>query len=213
MTLSFPSAPLPTRVRIPQRVAGFTLLELLISMTLLLLIVVILGGAYRLSFRSLEAGEKRIEAHERFRTSVGIITAQLQSAVPLTFEEDGARKNYFKGDDKTLRFATAYSLWGENRGTIVVSYRLESGDDGRWALYVVEQGIGMQEIREVKLFDKMRQFSFSYFGKGVAEEKGRWRTEWADDTTAPEQVQITFRRDQQEDKFLVPLYARVTRPI
>jgi len=202
------------RQKTPQRAEGFTLLELLISMSLLLLIVVILGGAYRLGFRSLEAGEKKIEAHERFRTSVAILTAQLQSAVPLTYDEDGTKKSYFKGSAETLRFASGYSVWGENRGTIVVSYRLESGDDGRWALYVAEQGIGMEETREVKLFDKMRQFSFSYFGRGVAEEKGRWWTEWTDDTTAPEQVQIAFRRDQQEETFRVPLYARIaTRPI
>lgn len=207
--------PSSARQKTPQREdAGFTLLELLISMSLLLMIVVILGGAYRLSFRSLEAGEKRIEAIERFRTSMGILTAQLQSAVPLTYDEDGTKKSYFKGSAETLRFASGYSVWGENRGTIVVSYRLESGDDGRWALYVAEQGIGMEETREVKLFDKMRQFSFSYFGRGVAEEKGRWWTEWTDDTTAPEQVQIAFRRDQQEETFLVPLYARIAiRPI
>lgn len=214
MTMSSSSTQSPARERIPQRVGGFTLLELLISMTLLLLIVVILGGAFRLGFRSLDAGEKRIEALERFRTSVGIITAQLQSAVPLTYDEDGTKKSYFKGNAETLRFASGYSIWGENQGTVIVSYRLESGDDGRWALYAAERGIGMEEIREVKLFDKVKHFSFSYFGKDVAEEEGRWRTEWTDDTTAPEQVKITFQRDQREEKLLVSLYARiVTQPI
>lgn len=214
MTMSSPSTQSPTLERIPQRVGGFTLLELLISMTLLLLIVVILGGAFRLGFRSLDAGEKRIEAIERFRTSVGIITAQLQSAVPLTYDEDGTKKSYFKGKAETLQFASGYSIWGENKGTVIVSYRLESGDDGRWALFAAERGIGIEEIQEVKLFDKVKHFSFSYFGKDVAEEKGRWKTEWTDDTTTPEQVQITFERDQREEKLLVSLYARiVTQPI
>jgi general secretion pathway protein J len=206
----------PARKKIPQKVGGFTLLELLISMTLLLLIVVILGGAFRLGFRSLDAGEKRIEAIERFRTSVGIITDQLQSAVPLTYDEDGTKNSYFKGNAETLRFASGYSIWGENQGTVIVSYRLEYGDDGRWALYAAERGIGigMEEIREIKLFDKVKRFSFSYFGKDVAEEKGRWKTEWTDDTTTPEQVQITFERDQREETLLVSLYARiVTQPI
>jgi prepilin-type N-terminal cleavage/methylation domain-containing protein len=191
-------------------VGGFTLLELLISMALLLLIVVILGGAFRLGFRSLDAGEKRIEALDRFRTSVGIITAQLQSAVPLTYEEEGTKKSYFKGNAETLRFASGYSIWGENQRTVIVSYRLESGDDGRWSLYAVERGIGIEEIQEVKLLDNVKHFSFSYFGRNVAEEEGQWKTEWTDDTTAPEKVQITFQRDRQkEETLLVSLYARI----
>ena len=187
-------------------------------MTLLLLVVVILGGAYRLGFRSLDAGERRIEAHERFRTSVAILTAQLQSAVPLTYDEDGTKKSYFKGNAETLRFASGHSIWGENPETVIVSYRLELGGEGRSALHAEEQGIGMEEIREeirkAALFDRMSQISFAYYGKGVAEEKGDWKTEWTDDTSIPEQVRITFRRDRQEETILVPLYARnVVKPI
>ena len=205
------------RRRFSQPAAGFTLLELLVSMTLLLLVVVILGGAYRLGFRSLDAGERRIEAHERFRTSVAILTAQLQSAVPLTYDEDGTKKSYFKGDAETLRFASGHSIWGENPETVIVSYRLELGGEGWWTLHAEEQGIGMEEIREeirkAALLDRMSQISFAYFGKGVAEEKGDWKTEWTDDTSIPEQVRITFRRDRQEETILVPLYARnVVKP-
>ena len=210
-------APSFERRRFRQPAAGFTLLELLVSMTLLLLVVVILGGAYRLGFRSLDAGERRIEAHERFRTSVAILTAQLQSAVPLTYDEDGTKKSYFKGDAETLRFASGHSIWGENPETVIVSYRLELGGEGRWTLHAEEQGIGMEEIREeirkAALLDRMSQISFAYFGKDVAEENGRWKTEWTDDTSIPEQVRITFRRDRQEETILVPLYARnVVKP-
>ena len=206
------------RRRFRQPAAGFTLLELLVSMTLLLLVVVILGGAYRLGFRSLDAGERRIEAHERFRTSVAILTAQLQSTVPLTYDEDGTKKSYFKGDAETLRFASGHSIWGENPETVIVSYRLELGGEGRWTLHAEEQGIGMEEIREeirkTALLDRMNQISFAYYGKGVAEEKGDWKTEWTDDTSIPEQVRITFRRDRQEETILVALYARnVVKPI
>ena len=202
------------RQRFRESATGFTLLELLVSMTLLLLVVVILGGAYRLGFRSLDAGDRRIEMHERFRTSVAIVTAQLQSAVPLTYSEDGTKKSYFKGDAETLRFASGHSIWGENPETVMVSYRLEPAGEGRWLLHAEEQGIGMEEIRKAALFNPMDQISFAYFGKGVAEEKGGWKTEWTDDTSIPEQVRITFRRNRQEETFLVPLYARnVVKPI
>ena len=114
-----------------RRQKGFTLLELLISMTLFLFVVVILGGALRLGFRSISAGEKKIDVLERFRSSFGIITNQLQSAVPLTYDEDGAKKYYLKGDAANLQFATSQSIWGREKGCVIVSYRLEPADEGQ----------------------------------------------------------------------------------
>ena len=116
-----------------------------------------------------------------------------------------------------MRFASGHSIWGENPETVIVSYRLELGGEGWWTLHAEEQGIGMEEIREeirkTALLDRMNQISFAYYGKGVAEEKGDWKTEWTDDTSIPEQVRITFRRERQEETLLVPLYARnVVKP-
>ena len=64
--------------------AGFTLLELLISMTLLVVIVVIAFGAMRISSRSMSAGERKMDALERYRTVLSIIDSQVESHIPLT---------------------------------------------------------------------------------------------------------------------------------
>ena len=190
---------------------GFTLLELLISITLLTLIVVILGGAMRIGFRAIDAGEKRMDALERFRTSFGILTAQLQSAAPLTYEEDGEKRHYLKGDGKSLQFATNRSIWGEDRGCVIVSYRLEAGEGGRLALYASERPVGMEGAQEVRLFDDLKSLTFAYFAREAAEEKGEWTEEWSDDTRYPEQVQVRFARGGGETKILVPLYARAKK--
>lgn len=209
-----PSEPSSVPLTLYRRVSGFTLLELLISITLLLLIVVILGGAFRTGFRSLDGGERKIQALERFRTSLEIITAQLQSTVPMTLETEGVKKIHFKGNADALQFVSGYSIWGENRGTVIVSYRVETGADGSRALYAKERCLGMEDEKDIKLFDRMKHLSFSYFGKDVAEADGRWREEWIDDAVAPEQVQLTFRREEKEEKVLVPIYARfASRPI
>src|SRR4030042_1800886 len=94
----------------------FTLLELLISRTLLVVIVVIAMGAMRLGSRSVAAGEKKMDDQERFRTVLSLIDAQIQSQLPLTYEEARNRKYYFRGDGKALRFSTSYSIWSGRRG-------------------------------------------------------------------------------------------------
>ena len=173
---------------------GFTLLELLISMTLFLLIIVILGGALHLSFRSIGAAEKRMDALERYRTSFGIVTAQLQSSAPLTYDEEGTRKYYLKGDSTNLQFATNHSIRGGERGCVIVSYRLEPGDDGKLSLYVSERAAGMEAEQEVKLFDDLKALSFAYFGREATEEDGKWTEEWSDDTRYPEQLKVSLSR-------------------
>src|SRR5512136_1554467 len=64
---------------------GFTLLELMISITLIGIIAVIIAGAMRLGYRSVDAGERKIESLERMRVSLTLIDSQIQSEIPLTF--------------------------------------------------------------------------------------------------------------------------------
>jgi len=64
----------------PKRNAGFTLLELIISITLLAIIVLIVAGAASLGYRSFSTGEKKLNAIERLRASLIIIDAQIQVA-------------------------------------------------------------------------------------------------------------------------------------
>jgi prepilin-type N-terminal cleavage/methylation domain-containing protein len=195
-----------------QRDKGFTLLELLISMTLFLLVIVILGGALRLGFRSIGAGERRIDTLERFRSSYGIVMTQLQSSAPLTYDdEDGAKKFYLKGDATHLQFATNQSIWGGESGCVIVSYRLETGNGNKLTLYASERSVNREEAQEIKLFDDLKTLSFSYFGREAAEEDSKWTEEWSDNTKYPEQIKVTLSRDSGEGKLLIPLYARINK--
>ena len=92
--------------------SGFTLLELVISIALIGIIVVIVIGAMRLAAKSIESGEKRIESLERMRTSLNIIDSQIESYVPLTYEDNAEKKYYFKGEQESMLFSTNFSIWG-----------------------------------------------------------------------------------------------------
>lgn len=75
---------------------GFTLLELLIAITLLAAITVILTAGFQISLRSWEAGRERMEGHYDLTEGLGLIAGQLKSA----------RENYFVNEknEKTLAF-------------------------------------------------------------------------------------------------------------
>ena len=127
--------------------SGFTLLELLLSVSLIVIITAIVGGAIRLGYRSSDSGEKKIDSLERLRMSFRIIDAQLQSEIPLTREGENGREFYFKGNEKSLQFSTNYSVWDGRRGYILASYRIEPDGYGKQVMHISENTIGSDSKR------------------------------------------------------------------
>src|SRR5512147_2246227 len=124
--------------------SGFTLLELLISITLLGLIVLITAGALRAGYRSTEQGQNKIEALERFRTSLNIIESQVQSACIIK-KKAGSELDLdvfqLKGERTKLQFRSLYSLWGGARGPVSVIYEIRDEAGRGKTLYVSETPI------------------------------------------------------------------------
>ena len=189
---------------------GFTLLELLISITLLGLIVLITASALRAGYRSTESGQNKIEALERFRTSLNIIESQVQSAfiikksgttVDLEFSQ-------FKGGRTTMQFRSLYSLWGGSKGPVFVTYEVKDEDRGGKALYVNETPIAIPDaVREVKLIDNASDLFFEYFYKGPTDEKGSWVEEWTDKENIPNRIRLTIDKDSKVLPLIIPVRA------
>ena len=155
------------------RTAGFTLLELIISISLMAIIVVIIAGAANLGYRSFNSGEKKLNAVERLRASLTIIDAQIQSGVPLTLDDGGVKQYYFMGERDTLKFSTNYSIWGGQRGYVIVNYRVEADDRGKRTLFASEYKVGMESQKETKLLDGFDEISFDYFNQDATRRRGR----------------------------------------
>jgi prepilin-type N-terminal cleavage/methylation domain-containing protein len=186
---------------------GFTLLELLISMTLLVVILVITLGALRISSRSVAAGEKKMESQERFRTALSILDAQIQSQVPLTYEEDGQKKYYFSGNRKTLRLSSNHSIWGGQKGYVVVDYRVEADHTGKEVLYASEQIPGIEGRQDTRLIEAT-EISFEYFHKDPTEEQGKWMDQLSDGTTIPEKIRFQMINGTKSLSLVFPVRVR-----
>lgn len=187
---------------------GFTLLELVISITLIGIIVLIISGAMRLGFRSVDSGEKKIEYLERMRSTLSLINSQVQSEIPLTFDEEGSRKYYFKGDRDSLSFPTTYSLTGGERGYVLAAYRVIPGDRGKQILYLKESGIGMSNGTETKLLDVFDAISFEYFYKEPTAEQGNWVPQWTNETLMPDKIRVHFVEGAKDLALIIPMRAK-----
>ena len=183
---------------------GFTLLELLISMVMLGIIVVILVGALRLGFRSVDSGERKADSLERMRVSLSVIDSQIQSQTALTYQEEEAQNYYFTGERDSLEFSTNYSIWGGQKGYVVVSYSVLE-EKGKAVLYASEHIVGVEETRGIKLLDAFDNIYFEYFYKGPTDEVGNWVEEWTDTSQIPAKIKIHLIKGGKDIPLIVPV--------
>ncbi|MEN6465852.1 MAG: prepilin-type N-terminal cleavage/methylation domain-containing protein [Syntrophaceae bacterium] len=195
------------------RDGGFTLLELLISALLISMIVLAAAGAMRLGLKSVEKGENKIMQHERVRAVLDIMDAQLQSEVPLQYDDDQGRRFHFRGDRWSLHFPSSHSVRGGRSGCLLVAYQVFSetggpGVPGRSALYVYEKLMGMEDWSNARLLDKIDYAGFEYFSPNPANEEEGWTYEWNEPAALPEKIRISLRVDGRDLTRVFPVRAR-----
>ena len=189
----------------PKRNTGFTLLELIISITLVAIIVLIVAGAASLGYRSFSTGEKKLNAIERLRASLIIIDAQIQSGVPLTLEDGGVKQYYFVGEQDSLKFSTNHSIWGGQRGYVIVNYRVETDNQGKRTLFASEYKVGMENKKETRLLEGFNEITFDYFRQDATEEEGEWVTQWVDEEMMPTKIRLNLTRGSTSLAYIMPV--------
>lgn len=189
----------------PKRNAGFTLLELIISITLVAIIVLIVAGAASLGYRSFSTGERKLNAIERLRASLIIIDAQIQSGVPLTLGDGGVKQYYFVGEQDSLKFSTNHSIWGGQRGYVIVNYRVETDNQGKRTLFASENKVGMENQKETKLLEGFNEITFDYFKQDDTEEEGEWVTQWVEEEMMPTRIRLNLVRGSTSLAYIMPV--------
>jgi general secretion pathway protein J len=182
--------------------SGFTLLELLLAMTLLALIAVMLAGGLRLGARVWESGEERAQALARLELVQGFLRRQVSGARPLVMGRLGSQPRYaFEGGRERLRLAVlAPPQLGAGGFYLVTIERAEGqsgvgeGDELRlgWQLYHPEMDeVGASDpVTERVLLEGVEKVKFSYFGALRRDPEPRWRERWEDQRALPELVRI-----------------------
>jgi prepilin-type N-terminal cleavage/methylation domain-containing protein len=165
---------------------GFTLLELLISMTILALIFVAVLGAIRIGTRSWERGEARAEENQRKRTVVESLTRDLTMIYPLRVKDQDKDVVVFHGRSDSLEFAALPQSYGAepfSHMIRIVAYAIES-DRGLTATVsypLVAQASGSVESRAKSLDERVSEVRFRYLvPEGKPEDKlpPAWRDVW-----------------------------------
>ncbi len=186
---------------------GFTLLELLLSLAVLMLIVVFSASALSLGARSVTQGDARMEYLERLRMSLSTLRAQIESQIPMRIEEDGNKRFVFKGDAKTLRLATGYSAWGSETGPVIVTYSVEDDGNGGKMLKVAEVLSGTEAKRETVLL-AASEITFEYETINPADLAAQWGESSPEADAIPTRVRFSLAEGKRSFVLIIPTHTQ-----
>ncbi|MBW2610528.1 MAG: prepilin-type N-terminal cleavage/methylation domain-containing protein [Deltaproteobacteria bacterium] len=201
---------------------GFTLLELLISLTIIGLILVLVFGALRIGARAWEKGEKDVEIHQRQRVVLDNIKRQIASTCLREIKDEakkgaGKKRIFFRGDSEGMEFMSYLPMVPTTRsGMVYVKYVVDEEDGGKkMRLMLFEKDIVFIEKEEdigdpdeadfFELIPGAENIEFAYM-KGPEDKDAdpEWQDAWDpdSDTGIPLAIKITL----QEDEDTAPIY-------
>jgi general secretion pathway protein J len=191
--------------------AGFTLIEVLIAMTLLGIMVVLLFSSMKICADSWQKGEDKITEVNDVAVVYQFFQHHLGTAIPLwnDFSEKDNKVFAFQGKNQELQFVSAFPASAKKSGLQLFSLKLINDDgDGQVIqvsikpFYPAAEGEEWRQ-EEVTLLRHVRNFSLSYFGFERADSEtqpeGFWQDEWLDRTSQPSLVKVKIERD--DDSF------------
>lgn len=180
------------RMRAGQSQAGFTMMEMLVAVTLVAVMAVGLWAVFRIALRSWSRGIEFMDVNQRHRSILSLVRKQMASAYAsyvLTDREDpGSAKIVFSGSADRLMFISLNSLrFRESPGLTVVSYGIEQAKDGEYSLLERETRFLGQMPEEtsfgngsnaIPIFEKLSSCLFEYFDPGDDNTPPQWVQEW-----------------------------------
>ncbi len=192
-----------------RRQSGFTLLELVVAITLMGLVLVVLYSGLRLGLNSWDSGEARAEATNRLRLAQEFLRRQLAQSMAVYQPDDrGEEVVAFSGQPTGIEFVAPLLTQLGQGGLYRI--RVEAGDGQlwlRWRPYRSDDPAAGEE-RETVLLEGVSAVEWAYFGpeREDDEESPRWRADWTSGERRPRLVRLNLNwRDEPWPDLVVAL--------
>ncbi|MGZ4958411.1 MAG: prepilin-type N-terminal cleavage/methylation domain-containing protein [Methylomonas sp.] len=194
-----------------QRNKGFTLIEMLIAMTLLSVMVVLLFSSLNIAAESWNAGEgkiievnKKAVVYQFFKRHLTTIRPALAEAkqdnagAPVAGNEMvdtnngmGGAQLLFRGQHQAMRFVGALPAASARKGLQV--FEIAAGRAEPSTIMVTLSPYQKTEPGESKpevLLEHVKDFAFSYFGKKDNVSEAVWQDEWTSFDHLPQLIKV-----------------------
>jgi len=203
--------------------SGFTLLEVIVTLTILGLILLVISSAFRLGVSAWEKGESSAEESQTLREVSRLVCQQIKSSVPYKMRTEKAEGDYlaFDGNAHSLKFVSALPIKARQPQGFVYAF-YEFKEEGRLVYYeqrVLNKNFFEETPNEesgVSLLEGISDLRFEYFRR---EDKDKnWKEEWVEQWNAKDEKElpqalrltVTLRNKTNEKKEPFSLLASIS---
>lgn len=170
------------------RQSGFTLLEILLSVSLLALLITLAYGSIRVATRASISGERLIERTEEMRTVQQFMRRQLSQMMSVPYDyvlDDNGGEKRFEGSSDAIQFVAPMPGYLSNGGPHVQRLEIVRGEQGKQLQFRFAQLNGWDpeagfpsDLEPVVLIDGIRDGAFSFRKIDANGDLGDWEQEW-----------------------------------
>lgn len=208
----------------PSPSTGFSLLELLIAITILGFILTLLFSTFRLAQQSWDSAERRMDQNNQTLAGRGFLENLLTQAYPLRWKKALTLKFAFAGDAEHMNLvAELPPFLGGGLQQAFLEVAADENEQGKFRLLFRHAPLiqdaadfDLQNASEARsIIEKAQKISFFYFGQDPAspnplpDAPAQWYPEWRDAMHLPQLVRIRIDSEPPwPDIYARPLIAQ-----
>ena len=183
----------------PRQVTGFTLVELLLAITLMSILLGLTYSGLRAATRASQRGELLLAAGGELRASHQFIRRQLNQMLPLSFAETDNMQPLrivFQGDANHIQYVAPMPGYLGSGGPQVQLIEVVRGDNGESVVqfsHALLQGYTEDRLHDrdpVILLEGVSSAGFEFLGKNEDGELTGWTTIWDMEEMLPVAVRL-----------------------
>lgn len=181
---------------------GFTLIEVLIAMSLLSLMMVLLFSSLHIGAKSWQQGEEKMADVNDIAIVQQFFNNHLAHALPQwnDFDPEKERVFAFQGQKNAVQFVGAFPASAERSGLQL--FKVTRKDNRKKSVVTVsvapffplaENETAFED--EVELISGVKKFELAYFGLNDETGEYQWQSEWLNKELQPRLVKIAIERE------------------
>jgi len=200
--------------------AGFTLIEVVLALTIFALMSGILYGAFALGQSAIEKSQRSAAQSQKQRSVGDLVGSYVRSAFPYKSSAQDLGI-FFQGESDGVEFISAYSQGLGGRGMARIQISADEDGTGRTTLKLEEttpvrldsQAGGAGQNYTVTLQEGVRELRLAYLDPQADEDTWEERWDGQERRTLPRAVRIAYLDEQGKAvRWIFPVMMTVLKP-